>query len=89
MKRVILLLFMCLSLLSAQEVTKEQVNQIFQIQDNDARLASFDQWAKSMGFTRKEMESLGNWSVEADSNPMDDSKKIFFFLSCYGRRGRL
>lgn len=78
MKRVLLLMVLSLSLLSAQEVTKEQVNQIYQIQDDEARLASFDQWAKSLGLDRQTMETRGNWSVDVDSDPMDDSKKIIF-----------
>ncbi len=85
MKRILVLFILSLTLLSAQEVTRDKVNQIYQIQDDSTRLASFDQWAKSLGLARTSIESLGNWFVEVDSDPIDDSKKIVF--SCRASEG--
>lgn len=64
----------------------EQIEAIYQIPDDGNRLESYDQLAASLGLTMiSGAATMGEnaenaWEVSVKTDPMDDSKKIFFML---------
>jgi len=71
-------------------MSKEEIigklESIFQIPDDSNRLESYDQFVASLGIVTKPGAvgeggtTASKWEVSVQSDPMDDSKKIFFML---------
>lgn len=71
--------------MSTEEIIGE-LESIFQISDDMNRLESYDQFTASLGIAKEpvtvseDKTTESKWEVSTRTDPMDDSKKIFFML---------
>jgi len=70
----------------SKEEIIEKLEAIYQISNDENRLASYDQLASNLGITKnpghgeENGTSANKWEVSVQTDPIDDSKKIFFML---------